>query len=298
MSQPDATPTGVIHDIGYRGYEGDKLERGGIRYALFAHSLRGVFGLGRSGKSKVIPFGLVGVMLLPALIIAAVTVLQAGAGLTANPAYAQYAGQLTAATWIFVAVQAPQTVSLDMRFGSLPLYLSRPLTRGDYVLAKTAALTAGVFMLMATPVLILYLGALFAELPLGENTAAAGWAILGAAMYAALFSGIGLLIASLTPRRGFGIAAIITVLALSYTIVSAMQGAIGHGMGDERLAGWLGLFSPNTLMDGVQVWAFDAGSTSVLPLPDGAGPVFLLVTIAVIGASYAALAGRYRKVRL
>lgn len=298
MSQPDTAPAGVIHDIGYRGYQGDRIGPSGIRYALFTHSLRGVFGLGRSGRSKVIPFGLVGVMLLPAVIIAAIVVIGGGAAPISTPAYAQYAGQLTAATWIFVAVQAPQAVSLDLRFGTLPLYMSRPLTRGDYVVAKVAALTAGVFLLMATPILVLYLGAVFAELPLGENSAAAGWALLGAALYSTMFSGIGLLIASLTSRRGFGIAAIITVLALSYVIVSAMQGAIGHGMGDERLAGWLGLFSPNTLLDGVQVWAFDAGSSSVLPLPDGAGPVFLLVTLAVIGMSYAALAARYRKVRL
>jgi ABC-2 type transport system permease protein len=298
MSQPDVAPAGVIHDIGYRGYAGDRLGRGGIRYALFTHGLRGAFGLGRSGKSKIIPFGLVGVMLLPAVIIATIVIIGGGEGPISTPAYAQYAGQLTAATWIFVAVQAPQTVSLDMRFGTLPLYMSRPLTRGDYVMAKIAALTAAVFLLMATPIVILYLGAVFAELPLGENSAAAGWAILGAVLYSAVFSGIGLLIASLTPRRGFGIAAIITVLALSYTVVSGMQGAIGHGMGDERLAGWLGLFSPNTLLDGVQVWAFDAGSSSVLPPPDGAGPVFLLVALAVVGVCYAALAGRYRKVRL
>lgn len=297
MSQPETAPAGVIHDIGYRGYQGDRLGRGGIRYALFTHSLRGVFGLGRSGRSKIIPFGLVGVMLLPALIIAAVAVLQPGV-IAMDQAYSQYATQLTAATWIFVAVQAPQTVSLDMRFGTLPLYMSRPLTRGDYVAAKAAALTGGVFILMAAPIVVLYIGALLAELPLGANSSAAAFALVGVAIYAAMFGGIGLLIASLTPRRGFGIAAIITVLALSYTVVSGMQGAIGHGMGDEQLAGWLGLFSPNTLVDGLQVWAFDTSSTAVVQPPDGAGPVFLLVTVAVIAAIYAALAGRYRKVRL
>ncbi len=298
MSQPDATPAGVIHDIGYRGYQGDRLGRSGIRYALFTHSLRGVFGLGRSGKSKVIPFGLVGIMLLPAVIIAAVAVLQGGAVIAMDQAYAQYATQLTAATWIFVAVQAPQAVSLDMRFGTLPLYMSRPLTRSDYVVAKATALTGGVFLLMAAPIFVLYIGAILAELPIGENSVAAGWALVGVFIYAAMFSGIGLLIASLTPRRGFGIAAIITVLALSYFVVSGMQGAIGHGMGDERLAGWLGLFSPNTLVNGLQVWAFDASSTAVFAPPDGAGPVFLLVTLLVIGGSYAALTARYRKVRL
>jgi ABC-2 type transport system permease protein len=300
MSQPEAAPAGVIHDIGYRGYQGVRQGRGSIRLALFTHSLRGVYGLGRSGKSKIIPFGVVAVMLLPAVIVAAVAVFQANAGLLSEPLvpYTRYASILSAALTIFVAVTAPQAVSLDMRYATLPLYLSRPLTRGDYVMAKFAALTTGVFILLAGPILVLYIGALLADFPAGTASVDAGLALVGAVFFAVVLSGFALVIASLTPRRGFGIAAIITVLTLSYTIVSALQGIFGEGFGDERLAGWIGLFSPITLVDGVQVWAFGVESSAVFGPPAGGGLVFLLIMFVFVAACYAAMFARYRKVKL
>src|SRR5690606_38173902 len=129
----------------------------------------------------------------------------------------RYATILQGVLAIFVAVQAPQTVSLDLRFHTLPLYLSRPLERFDYVAAKYAALATGVFILLAVPLLIMYVGALLAELSFGEQTADILLALVGAALFALVLSGIALVIASLTPRRGLGVAGIITVLALSYS---------------------------------------------------------------------------------
>ncbi len=40
---------------------------------------------------------------------------------------------------IFIAAQAPELVSRDLRSHVLPLYFSRPLRRLDYPLAKLAA---------------------------------------------------------------------------------------------------------------------------------------------------------------
>jgi ABC-2 type transport system permease protein len=300
QSEPKSMALGVIHDIGYRRYDGERLDRRRNRAALFTHSLRGVYGLGRSGKSKIIPFGLAALTLLPALIITVFTVGLAGQGAVSEPVlpYTRYATVLSAAIAIFVAVQAPQAVSLDLRFRTLPLYLSRPLGRDDYVQAKYAALSFGLFLLMAVPILIMYIGSLFAAFPIGRETADAALALVGALLYALVLGGIALVIASATTRRGFGIAAIITVLALSYAIVSALQGWTGYGAGDLETAGWIGLFSPMTLVDGVQVWAFGVETSAPAAPPDGAGPVFLVVTLAVIAACYAALIRRYRRVRL
>ena len=47
--------TGVIHDIGYRHYDGPRLGRGYLLRSLYVESLRGAYGLGRSAKSKVMP---------------------------------------------------------------------------------------------------------------------------------------------------------------------------------------------------------------------------------------------------
>ncbi|QAY70438.1 ABC transporter permease [Xylanimonas protaetiae] len=301
MSTPDVQGPGVIHDIGYRGYTGPRLERRAIAFGLFTHTLRGVYGLGRAARSKVVPFGMVAVMLLPAVILAAVAVVGAGqAGLTEPPLpYTRFAMVTQGALAIFLAVAAPQAVSLDLRFHSLPLYLSRPLERSDYVRAKLGALTVAVFLLLAVPLLVMYLGNLAAEFDAGEQTAQLLQALVGAALFAAVLSSVSLVIASLTGRRGFGIAGIITVLTLSYAIVSALQGFVGFEADDMTTAGWLGLFSPMTLVDGVQVWAFGAEpSTAAGPPSDTAGVVFLVVALLVVAACYALLVRRYRKVRL
>src|SRR5439155_3395446 len=64
----------VIHDIGYRSYDGPRLGRGYATRSLLVHSLRGAYGLGRSGKSKVLPMLLYAAMCLPALIVVAVVI--------------------------------------------------------------------------------------------------------------------------------------------------------------------------------------------------------------------------------
>ncbi|HEY7846561.1 MAG TPA: ABC transporter permease, partial [Candidatus Limnocylindria bacterium] len=50
--------TGAIYDLGYRGYDGPRLGR---RYAvatLFWASLRAAYALKRSGRAKIVPWGL------------------------------------------------------------------------------------------------------------------------------------------------------------------------------------------------------------------------------------------------
>ena len=56
MSEQPAVSRGVIHDLGYRGYAGAREGTGAIARTLFLTGLRHCFGLGRSGRSKVLPF--------------------------------------------------------------------------------------------------------------------------------------------------------------------------------------------------------------------------------------------------
>ena len=46
---------GVIHDLGYRRYDGPRLGRAQIVRALIWHSFRSAFGIGRGVKAKIIP---------------------------------------------------------------------------------------------------------------------------------------------------------------------------------------------------------------------------------------------------
>lgn len=293
---PAGSPPDVIHNIGYRSYDGPRLGRGYARKALFSQSLRGAYGLGRSAKSKVLPMILVGAMCAPALIMVAVTVFT---NMNKLPIpYTRYAVVLQAVITLFVASQAPQAVSRDLRFKTTPLYFSRPIERADYVAAKYAAISSALFLLTALPLLILYVGALLAKLSFGTQTEGFLKALVSVAVLSLLFGGISLVLAAATPRRGFGVAAIISLFVISYGAVSAVQGVATH---QEKydVVGWLGLFSPITLVDGFQTWFL--GSSSNFPHAAGppdalAGIAYLLVIAALVAGCFGLLMRRYQKV--
>ncbi len=229
---PVAPANDVIHDIGYRSYDGDRLGRSYAARSLLVDSLRGAYGLGRSAKSKVVPMLLMATMVIPALVIVMVVLATRADELPLD--YTNYAVYLSAALAIFVAATAPQMVSKDLRFGVLPLYLARPITRSDYVRAKFVAMTAAIFILLAAPLLVMYAGALLAKLDFSDQTLGLLGGLLGALVFAVLLAGLGLAIASVTGRRGIGIAAIIAVVHAELWLRRHAAGAGRVGGGDQR----------------------------------------------------------------
>ncbi|MEU5001004.1 ABC transporter permease [Streptomyces sp. NPDC021622] len=286
-----------IHNIGYRNYDGPRLGRAYATRSLFSQSLRGAYGLGRSAKSKVLPMILFAVMCVPAAIMVAVAVTTKANDLPLD--YTRYAIVLQAVISLYLAAQAPQTVSRDLRFKTVPLYFSRPIEHSDYVRAKFAAMASALFILTAAPLLVLYVGALLAKLDFADQTKGFGQGLVSVALLSLLFAGIALVISAITPRRGFGIAAVIAVLTISYGAVSTVQ-AIAYEQGSTDAIAWLGLFSPITLIDGVQT-AF-LGATSAFPGGEGpssgTGVVYVIVVLALIAGCYGAMMRRYRKVGL
>ncbi|MFD4611889.1 MULTISPECIES: ABC transporter permease [unclassified Streptomyces] len=295
-----ATPTGDqtrIHNIGYRSYDGPRLGRAYARRSLYSQSLRGAYGLGRSVKSKVLPMLLFVVMCVPAAIIVAVAVATKAKDLPIE--YTRYAIIMQGVISLYVASQAPQSVSRDLRFKTVPLYFSRPIETADYVRAKYAALASALFILTAAPLLVLYVGALLAKMDFADQTKGFAEGVVSVALLSLLFAGIALVIAAITPRRGFGIAAVIAVLVISYGAVSTLQ-AIAEVRNNSGAIPWIGLFSPVTLVDGVQTAFLGATSSA----PGGVGPgsgqgvVHVLVALGVIAAAYGLLLRRYKKVGL
>ncbi|GAA3123440.1 ABC transporter permease [Streptomyces echinatus] len=295
-----ATPAGDrsrIHDIGYRGYDGPRLGRAYARRSLYSQSLRGAYGLGRSVKSKVLPMLLFAVMCVPAAIMVAVAVATKAHELPV--AYTRYAIIMQAVISLYVASQAPQAVSRDLRFKTVPLYFSRPIETADYVRAKFAALASALFVLTATPLLVMYVGALLSKMGFAHQTEKFAQGLVSVALLSLFFAGIGLVIAAVTPRRGFGIAAVIAVMTISYGAVSTLQ-AIAFAQDSTGAIPWIGLFSPVTLIDGVQS-AFLGGSSA---FPGGTGPsggegaVYVVAVLSLIAACYGLLNRRYQKVGL
>jgi ABC-2 type transport system permease protein len=286
---------GVIHDLGYRGYDGPRLGRAQIVRALTWHSFRSAFGIGRGVKGKIVPALAVITMCLPALV-------NAFAVARGNPrlfGYDVYVPNLRAAVIIvFIAAQAPELVSRDLRNHVLPLYFCRPLRRGDYPLAKYLAMTAALLILIEIPLLILYVGTI--------ASASGGSAIwhetkalipgLGVGlMYAVLFAAIGLVLASFTGRRAYstGIVAIACILTffVSLLLIQAEGGQSATTTG-ARVAG---LFSPFTILDGVRVWLGGNAQTGFVADPGRYGPLYGVLAVVLLAACLGGLAARYRR---
>lgn len=277
-----------IYDIGYRHYDGPRLGRGHTVRALTVHSLRGIFGLGRTARSKIMPFSLFTIMLLPAVVSIALMALAQQRGLP----YSGFAVIMQAVVAIFLAAQAPTVVAPDLRFRVLPLYLSRPVTIGEYVGAKVTAMTVALFVLVALPLTLIYVGELLIDLPGPPATGEFFGAVAMALVLALVLSTLGLAISSLTPRRGLGVASVIAAYLLSSAAVPVIYGTLEMS-GYDSQARWAWLANPFWLVDAVQSALFGTPSHAEGPYPGG--PVPAVLVVALIAAAMAVLALRYRK---
>ena len=295
MSEPTtaAGPAGQIHDIGYRHYDGPRLGAAYVARSLYVDTLRGTFGLGRAARSKIMPFLLGALMVLPAVAMGIVT------GYFKLPTlplgYTSYAFTMQVVITIFVGAQAPAAMSRDLRFRVAALYFSRPLSRRQYVQAKYAGMASGLFILVGLPITLLFIGALLADLPFDEQWKDYLRAMGGALVLALVLAGIALVVASLTPRRGLGVAAVVGVLLVTSGIQATVR-AMAEEFGNDTFAGYAGLISPFTLMDGVMTGLFGAESVMATP-PEGTlmTTVYCAVAVLIVVGSYAALVRRYAK---
>jgi ABC-2 type transport system permease protein len=286
--------TGTIYDIGYRRYDGPRLGRGGAIGAVVEAGLRAVFGLGRSGRAKIIPWGAVILAVMPAVVAVAIRVL-AGDLIPELYNYENYLWQIGALFSIFVAAQAPELVVNDIRYRVLPLYFSRPMSRVDYVAAKLLALTLGLLSLTLVPVLILFLGRVLATddlvAALGDEIGYLPSILGSGALHAVVLASVGLAICSLASRRAFAAGAILAVFLIG-GVISAVLAEAGGAFDD-----WAPFLNPLSIIDGARQWLFGG---EVAESPVGASSVPLLVyglaaAILTFG-SWLVLAMRYRRI--
>ena len=310
---------GVIHDLGYRRYDGQRLGRAQIVRALAWHSLRSAFGIGRGVKAKIVPVVTFVIMCLPAVINAAAVALSSShARIIPYDTYVPAVRVLVMT--IFIAAQAPELVSRDLRSHVLPLYFARPVRRADYPLAKLAAFVLACLIMIEIPELLLYLGTV-----LQAHGVSAIWAqtraltpgLLVGLMWAAVLAAIGIALASFSGRRAYATGTIAIFFFLSWTLarlLSHIAARVGHvaAVGPGHLVAGkpvqvvaantipagvhlAGLISPFTTLDGVREW-LGGTSAGIIPDPGGYGIAYGLMLLVFLGAAVGALIARYRKV--
>ncbi|HET7027893.1 MAG TPA: ABC transporter permease subunit [Candidatus Limnocylindrales bacterium] len=291
-------PLGSIYDLGYRRYEGRRLGRRHAVSALVRDSLRSCFGIGRSGRAKLIPFGLAGLALLPAVVAIGVVGLaqQLGTGAQAEAIspvrYATYYGLIAQLLFMFAAAQAPELLGRDLRHRVLSLLFSRALRRTDYVIAKVVAVVVALLLVQLVPQLVIFLGRALSSTDVSRAVSADVGslpAVVGqAALAAVLLASISLAIASFSARRSYATAGII----VAFVLPPLVAGVLRNGASARDAGRVAALVSPSDVLDATNRWLFGLPDSSRIGVD---GPASAAIAVAISAIALAVLVVRYRR---
>ena len=147
-----------VFDLGYQRYTGPREGRGRARLALFENGVRTVLGIGRGGRAKILPVGLFLAVMTPAVVFVIILAFIGEGGADFIPGPADYYSIVSVILIIFGAIMAPELLCPDRRDNVLPLYLVRPLTSNDYLIARFLAFFAIVLVLVYAGQVVLQAG--------------------------------------------------------------------------------------------------------------------------------------------
>jgi len=299
----DASPTGSIYDIGYRGYEGPRLGRAHAIRSLFEHSIRSSYGLGRGARAKIGPITIGALALLPAVALVGILTLASRFGERVEElligqapiAYNTYFATITIPLILFCAAQAPELFGRDQRHGVLSLYFARALRRSDYAIARLAGFVAALMILQLVPNLVMFIGRLLISPDILDGLrreVAPLPAVIGQILLSStLLGSLAMVVSAFTPRRAYATAGIIAL----FLIPSIVAGVV-TGLGSSGIGPWLVLTSPTSALDGTNAVLFDTTFESAfffVSLPDWA---YFAAVLGVIAAAVAITIRRFARI--
>jgi ABC-2 type transport system permease protein len=304
MTAPAPLLGGAVYDRGYRPYDQPRGGRAAARSALWRLTLRRALGIRRSWRQKVLPWSLLAIVTIPAMVDVGVRYLTRDTPISDVDfeflSFRDYVGVSTLLL-LFVAVSAPDVVCPDRHDKVLPLIFSRQLTGADYVAAKASAIFTIVFGFSFLPQMVLFVGRLAVDddgaLEYVRDTADVLWKVpVSAAILAFYFTVISLAVASLTDRRIVGGLAFLG----SMLIPSVVSGAfVEAAKPDGTILGITNLWNlPLVLRDVVFEGHVDVDRDMGLHGIGGAGFAALALYVAIVAGSAAVLWRRYQEIRL
>jgi ABC-2 type transport system permease protein len=240
--------TGTVFDIGYRNYTGAREGRGRARRAVFQDGVRIALGLGRGPRAKVLPWFFIAVLAAIALVmalIAGAAERMGGPGAAQQldlPSHNDYYAIASLVLFVFGAVVAPELLCRDRREGVIQLYLVRPLTGSDYIVARWAAFLAVMVAAAWLPQVILLLG-LAAGDPNPGQYLQKHWLdipkFLAAGLAMATYvTTLAMLTASFTTRRAYAAVFLVGLVVISAPFTVGLSQEIGGTAGQ-----WISMFT-------------------------------------------------------
>ena len=240
--------SGTVFDIGYQRYTGTREGRGRARLAVFKDGVRIALGLGRGGRAKILPWFFISVLAVIGLVFAIVAGAAnrlggPGTAEQANlPSHSDYYGIASIIVFVFAAVVAPELLCRDRRDGVITLYLVRPLTGSDYVVARWAAFLSVMLAAAWLPQIVLFLG-LSAGDPAPVAYLQKHWLDIprflasGAAM-ATYATTLAMLAASFTTRRAYASVFLVGLFVITTPFTVGLAEEIGGKAGQ-----WISMFN-------------------------------------------------------
>ncbi|HEX6059856.1 MAG TPA: ABC transporter permease subunit [Gemmatimonadaceae bacterium] len=239
---------GTVFDIGYRSYAGAREGRGRAVRAIFDDGVRIALGLGRGGRAKILPWFFIVVLSAIGLVMAIVA---GAAARMMGPEAAQradltlhndYYGIASIILFVFAAVVAPELLCRDRREGTIQLYLVRPVTATDYVLARWAAMVAVMLAAAWLPQVVLLLGHAAGAAAPGAYLRA-HWLDVPRFLAAGLVmvtyvTTLAMLTASFTTRRAYAAIFLVGLVAISAPFTVGLASELGSPVGP-----WISMFT-------------------------------------------------------
>jgi ABC-type transport system involved in multi-copper enzyme maturation permease subunit len=205
-----------------------------------------------------------------------------GIGLLGSSGLAAFFWPIGQELWFFLLIllissAGAAVIARDVATKAMTMYLARPITPVDYLAAKSAAVGFWIFLGAIVPgcigaVIVLGLGYVSLAVAL---EAVAAYLVVG--LFAiAVFSGLAVLVSSLTPRTTIAGAGIFGSLLGSYVVLSVIAGISGRS----------GFLYASPVNDVVAVGAGVFGASGDPLDPWSAGAILIALAVATLALTY------------
>lgn len=237
---------GEVYDRGYAHYDGPRRGRRGAVTSLIGYSMKRAMGIRKSWTAKVMPFILYVAAAIPLIVIIGVLAVVRRMGDFADLAdfrdmlsYSAYYSAIFTMLGLFVAIAAPEMICVDRHERTLPLYFSRAINRGDYVLAKIVAITLLAMTMTALPGALLWLGRQLTEeqarQAMVDNANDLLKLIVLGTLTSLMYGTVGLMVSSFTNRKGVAIA----IILIGFMVLAGVGHGLSAALADYDWARWV-----------------------------------------------------------
>jgi ABC-2 type transport system permease protein len=277
-----ATRAGTVFDIGYQRYGGAREGRSRGRLAVYRDGIRTALGLGRGARAKVLPWMFIAILVFIALILAMIAGAAErfggpGAAQEMNlPSHSDFYGMASIVLFVFAAIVAPELLCRDRRERVINLYLVRPLTGSDYILARWAAFLTVMVAAAWLPQIVLLTGLSMGD-PAPVAYLRAHWLDIprfltaGVAM-AAYTTTLAMLTASFTTRRAYAAVFLVGLFVITTPFTAGLASEIEGPAGQ-----WISMFNLTNIPVHVNDVIFGEVSQITAGAPAGQLPGAVLV---------------------